>query len=76
MLKIEITQLFTTRVSPPCWQMMSSHEYIIRSHVATSDHASLMKTLDWSVETLGRECNSMLITKRGGGGGGTDMTLP
>ena len=36
--------------------MTSSLEYI-RSHVATLDH-TLIKILDWSAETLGRECNS------------------
>ena len=35
------------RVSPPCWQMKSSLEYI-RRYVATSDHP-------WSVEMLGCE---------------------
>ena len=38
-------------------QMMSFLQYI-RSHVATNSDHLRMKTLDWSVETLGRECNS------------------
>ena len=37
--------------------MTSLLEYIIRSRVVTLD-PPLMKTLDWSVEMLGRECNS------------------
>ena len=54
-------QRLITRVAPPCWQMIGSWHLVIPrvyKNPCCGFRSHLMKTLDWSVETLGREWNS------------------
>ena len=54
-------QRLITRVAPPCWQMIGSWHLVIPrvyKNPCCDFRSHLMKTLDWSVETLGREWNS------------------